>query len=169
MVRVHPGSLIHGLQVLRRHASVVGRKFGFDSRADLCGTIAPLAARRPRAQLGTHVPRRGEIPLQGICGGFDSLRLHWHRGSWSKGKIPARQTGDPGSNPGGSTRTEGSRLPACRAALERRFSPWARGGFDSLAFRFGLAGRAPAAGSCHPDGEKDHHASLRTRRFRFKS
>ena len=28
--------LENGLQVLRRHASVVGRKIGFDSRVDLC-------------------------------------------------------------------------------------------------------------------------------------
>src|SRR5262245_29232571 len=34
---------------------------------------------------------------------FKSPAVHYHSGPWSNGKTPARQVGDPGSTPGGST------------------------------------------------------------------
>jgi hypothetical protein len=54
--------------------------------------------------------------------GFDSPAVHCTqaetlKGPSSSGTTPARQAGDPGSTPGGSTRTEGSRIrfaePSC--------------------------------------------------------
>ena len=91
--------------------------------------------------LGAHVPRgRGCLAssLRWVQLPSSPLKL----GLSSKGKIPAWRAGDPGSTPGRSTDTEGSRITVGRAILERWFSIW-RGGFNSLTFR------------CYPDGEMD--------------
>ncbi len=63
MVRLHPGPF-SGLQVLRRHASVVERKTGFESRADLddyCGGACTRGARLARNQFVM-----GSIPIVSI-------------------------------------------------------------------------------------------------------
>ncbi len=66
IVRVHPGSL--GLQVLRRHASVVRREAGFKSRADLSEEWAagPTGRHRLRTpEMRVQVPR-GPLMTQGV-------------------------------------------------------------------------------------------------------
>ncbi len=66
---------------------------GFDSRTDLL--INGLLVQRQDTWPAT---RRS---------GFKSSAVHYNAmGPWSNGKTPVRQTGNPGSIPGGSTETE---------------------------------------------------------------
>ena len=56
--------------------------------------------------------------MSGRCGIVRDLTVkRTTEGSWSNGRTPVRQTGNPGSIPGGSTETEGSRIrfagPVC--------------------------------------------------------
>ena len=122
-VRVLPGRL-SGPQVLWRHASVVGRRSGFDPRADLRsgredGRLvqwedAWLAPTRsgfdsPAGPLtsdrGAHGPtgrrrlREAEIRVRLPAGPF---AVH-HEGSWSNRRTPPWRGGGPGATPGGST------------------------------------------------------------------
>ena len=122
--------------MFRQHTSLVGRETEFDSRADLRGNVrADSLARRPLAfNRGIGPPFPGQFILSngllvqrddaGIASrrsGFDSPAVHSAgsviEGPWSKGMTSPWRGGDPGSTPGGSTRTEGSRIrfaePSC--------------------------------------------------------
>jgi hypothetical protein len=109
---------------------------------DECTKVARTLRKRPGWVRFPSSPLPGRMPewFKGaVCNTagsadrrFESCSVHC-RGSWSNGTTPVRQTGNPGSIPGGSTE-ESSRIPVGRAALLRRFS-YGRGGFDSLAFR----------------------------------
>jgi hypothetical protein len=98
-----------GLQVLWTHPSVVRKWAGFDSRVDLPRGRGCLASnlrwvRFPSSPLnwaagptGRRRHRTSEIGVQFPGGPLIEM------GSWSKGTMPARHAGDPGSTPGGST------------------------------------------------------------------
>ncbi len=113
-VRVLPGRLgSFGPQVLRRHASVVGRRFGFESRADLWFEEEGLLVQQQDACLAR---RRS---------GCDSPAVHWRTtGPWSNGTTPPSRGGDPGSTPGGSTASARS----MGSWSNRRTPPWRGGG-----------------------------------------
>lgn len=80
-----------GLQAFRLHTSVVRTRIGFNSRADLCDwACMPKEATEP-CKIGA----MGSTPIR-------STDIN-EMGSWSNGTTPARQVGNPGSTPGGST------------------------------------------------------------------
>src|SRR5262249_41798103 len=100
MVQPHPGSLCELVcRCFRRHTSSVRRKAGFESRTDLC--IRNKWAARPMER---RLACNQEIGVQ-----LPGCPLN-NKGSWSKGKTSGWQSENPGSIPGESTDTEGSRI-----------------------------------------------------------
>ena len=112
----------------------------------LCMVPGLIPGRTSRI-VGWHVPRGRLILARSVwwvqlpSGPLEKM------GSWSNAKTPERHSGNPGSIPGGSTETEGSRLTVCRAAVLTRFSP--------VEMRVRLPCLPLGVPSCRPDGEMD--------------
>jgi hypothetical protein len=98
MVRLHQGSLLNEWSVGVLAARLLGTE---EDRVQFRnGPLDDTGRWSNGKTLGLHPgdQRFASVP------GFDSPAVHWmNMGSWSNGTTPARQAGDPGSIPGGST------------------------------------------------------------------
>lgn len=100
-VQIRPPQL-PGLEVLRRHTTLVWWRSGFDSQRDLCSSYGDGCAGGPRVPCKHLVMGSSPIVSTESCPAkrgwtCDSLGL------WSNGKTPAWRAGNAGSTPAGST------------------------------------------------------------------